>query len=452
MGRNHLRHVIPTIAAQLVLTIPQYESYLRESIDASKNTDFENMLLHEQFNVLLKTPLSHVGATLLSKVIIIDALDECVDLVEEDNLSVDQLIHLLASLRNVGVIEFSILVTSRDESILRSAMEHQGHDTLPLATTFRRDNISDIESILRIGFQQISKERKYEQNWPKEADFITVLQRSTDPSPLFIYARTLLLFLGLGTKKGYAKKRLATWLKSGLDLGIDTRLDEMYTTVFENLDPDPEPGRSGTLMSYEKEDIRKILGAIALAVEPLSVNSLVAILNLDEEVRVRLESCRAVLDVPTEKDKPVHMLHKTFSDFLLKRDRNNRYWFSVDEREQHESFAAGCLNHLEQRLTKNICHLHDPAILRAKIDATIIKKYIPDSLQYASSHWVEHLQKAGDTNFLDSYVESLLSKQFLEWVECLAILGRLDKALLAIEELRAVNQVWVTFFKLLYMH
>ncbi|KAJ4003175.1 hypothetical protein NW766_012493 [Fusarium irregulare] len=110
VDRNHIRHVIPTIAAQLILTIPQYEYYLRESIDACKNMDFESMLIYEQFMVLLKTPLSQVGATRSSRVIIIDALDECLDLMQ-----LDQVLDLLVGLGSLRFIRFRLIVTSRDE-------------------------------------------------------------------------------------------------------------------------------------------------------------------------------------------------------------------------------------------------------------------------------------------------------------------------------------------------
>jgi energy-coupling factor transporter ATP-binding protein EcfA2 len=436
VGRNHIRHVIPTIAAQLVSTIPQYESRLRKSIDACKNTDFENMLLFEQSRVLLKSPLSQVGHIPSTKVIIIDALDECVEI---DQL--ERVVDLLVSLMSLGSIRFRLLVTSRDEDPVRAAIVRHGHKRLSLATAYHDDNISDIESILRVGFQRIRKERKIEHTWPTEEQFREVVRRSTNPSPLFIYATTLLRFLGDGTRLGVPKKRLRVWIENSVGVTFTTQLDEMYTTVFKNLDPDLGPECSENLTRDEKDTLRMILGAIALAVEPLSVNSLVDILGLDPDTLELVKACRAVLYVPENDDDPVQMLHKSFSDFLLRPNQQGLCWFNVDERKQNELLAQGCMRHLKDRLRVNICRLQDPAILRVKIQPSIIRRCIPYSLQYASSYWVQHTRNSGDADVLAGTIEPFLYKKFLEWTECMAILGRLDRVLSAIQDLRVNTQV-----------
>ncbi|CAG7560616.1 unnamed protein product [Fusarium equiseti] len=415
VGRNHISHVIPTVAAQLLCTIPHFEPCLRASVDASKNVDFETMRLDEQFKVLLKTPLSQVGHIPSTKVIIIDALDECVDLVQ-----VDKLIDLLVNLKTLSMVQICLLVTSRDEDPIRAAIVRQAHEKLLLATTYHDDNITDIESILRVGFQRIRKEAGIEPTWPTEEQFREVVHRSTNPSPLFIYATTLLRFLGDGTRLRVPKKRLNNWIEKRAGTTFTTQLDEMYTTVFENLDPDIGHGSSENLMEDEKDGLRTVLGAIALAVEPLSINSLSDILGIDLDILDLLRSCRAVLYIPESNDDPVQMLHKSFSDFLLRRLTKETCWFKVDERQQNELLAQGCITHLEGRLKNNICELQDHALLR-----------------YASSYWVQHVRKAGDISLLGGVVESFLYTRFLEWVECMAILGRLDSASSAIEELRA---------------
>ncbi|KAH7198896.1 uncharacterized protein B0J16DRAFT_47357 [Fusarium flagelliforme] len=439
VGRNHISHVIPTIAAQLLCTIPHFEPCLRASVDACKNVDFETMRLDEQFKVLLKTPFSQVGHIPSTKVIIIDALDECVDLVQ-----VDKLIDLLVNLKTLNMVQIRLLLTSRDEDPIRAAIVRQAHERLLLATTYHDDNITDIESILRIGFQRIRKEAGIEPTWPTEEQFREVLHRSTNPSPLFIYATTLLRFLGDGTRLKVPKKRLNSWIEKRAGKTFTTQLDEMYTTVFENLDPDFGHGSSANLMEDEKDGLRIVLGAIALAVEPLSINSLADILGIDLDILELLRSCRAVLYIPESNDDPVQMLHKSFSDFLFRRLPKGTCWFNVDERQQNELLAQGCITLLKGRLRNNICELQDPAILRVKIQPSIIQRCIPNSLQYASSYWVQHVRKAGGMTLLGGVVESFLYKRFLEWMECMAILGRLDSASSAIEELRVHTQVFVS--------
>lgn len=399
------------------------------------------MLIYEQFMVLLKTPLSQVGATRSSRVIIIDALDECLDLMQ-----LDQVLDLLVGLGSLRFIRFRLIVTSRDEDPVRAAIVRHAHEKLLLATTYHDDNISDIESILRVGFQRIRKERKIEHTWPTEEQFREVVERSTSPSPLFIYATTLLRFLGDGTRLGIPKKRLTSWIEKGAGSTFTTQLDEMYTTVFANLDPDLGPGCSENLTQDEKETLRKILGAIALAVEPLSVNSLVDILGLDLDSLELVKACRAVLYIPENDDEPIQMLHKSFSDFLLRQMSHRTCWFNVDKGKQNELLAQGCLTHLNKSLKENICELQDPGALRIEIESSTIQRCIPESVRYASTYWVHHLLKTVVTDPLGLSVTSFLGKKFLQWTECLALVGRLDSATSSIEELRRTNKVCMAVF------
>ncbi|CEI67816.1 unnamed protein product [Fusarium venenatum] len=160
------------------------------------------MRLEEQFKVLLKTPLSQVGHSPSTEVIIIDALDECVDFFQ-----VGTVIGLLASLKRLDGIRLYFLISSPNEDRIRAAIERQENDTISLATKYHDDNVSDNKSILTINFQRIRKEKRIESTWPTEKQF-PVVHRSINPSPLFIYATTLLRFLGDGTRLGIPKKRL----------------------------------------------------------------------------------------------------------------------------------------------------------------------------------------------------------------------------------------------------
>jgi Cdc6-like AAA superfamily ATPase len=194
-NRNGVSRVFATIASQFISTIPHYEAFLRKSVIACKNPDIETMRLDEQFRVLIKVPLSEVGNISSTKVIIIDALDECTDLYEASKI-----INLLCTLTDSSILRFRLLVTGRNEPLAQKAIENQIHSSLSLAATFHDDNRSDINSILRLGFEDIRKEAKIKHSWPTEEQFEMVLHRSVDPSPLFIYAATLLRFLKKGTQ------------------------------------------------------------------------------------------------------------------------------------------------------------------------------------------------------------------------------------------------------------
>ncbi|KAH6963267.1 hypothetical protein DER45DRAFT_552710 [Fusarium avenaceum] len=428
--RNNVSRVFPTIASQLITTVPRYESILRKSISASKNPDIATMRLDDQFRVLIKGPLSEIDITPSTKVIIIDALDECTDL-----NSAAKIINLLSGLESSSPLQFRLLVTSRDEGLAREAIEHQEHIPLPLASMFRGDNISDIRSILGLGFENLRKEARMNHTWPTEEQFEAVLQRSIDPSPLFIYAATLLRTLDDAKRTGYLEQRLDSWIEKGPGTAGRSQLEVMYTTVFENLDRNMYDGISSFLNDGEKEDLRAILGTIVLATEPLTKETIASISGVPPgQTRGLLSLCRAVLEISDDDQKPVETLHKSFSDFLLRKPRLGRSWYHVDEVELHDRMAVGCMRPL-RTLRKDICDFRDPGVSRAAINPSVIESHIARSLQYASSYWWHHLQRGNKRGPSYDSLGPILESHFLHWIECLSILDRLPFASQAVREL-----------------
>ncbi|KAG4259298.1 hypothetical protein FPRO03_12974 [Fusarium proliferatum] len=337
-NRNDVSRVFPTIASQLMSTIPRYEPFLRKSVIASKNPDIETMRLDEQFKVLIGGPLSEIGIISSTKVIIIDALDECTNLIEASKI-----IKLLCSLRDLNPLRFRFLVTSRDENLVRKAINTQTHQSLQLATTFRNNNISDIRSILRLGFEDIRKEIEIKHAWPTDGQFEVILQRSINPSPLFIYVATFLRFLNEGKEMCTSEKRLQWWIDQTPSTAGMSQLEGLYTTVFENLDRNKKDGTFGLLAEEEKKDLRTVLSTVVLAVEPLSTKAISSISRVDLGItRALLKCCRAVLEISDDDRQPVKAVHKSFSDFILRKDPLKRLWFHADEMESHDHIAEGC--------------------------------------------------------------------------------------------------------------
>ncbi|KLO85058.1 Uncharacterized protein LW93_6010 [Fusarium fujikuroi] len=429
-NRNDVSRVFPTIASQLMSTVPRYESLLRKSVTASKNPDIQTMRLDEQFKVLINGPLSEIGITPSTKVIIIDALDECTNLIEASKI-----IKLLCSLGDSNDLRFRLLVTSRDENLVRRAIENQLHESLKLATTFRNDNISDIRSILRLGFEGIRKETEIKHAWPTHEQFEVILQRSINPSPLFIYAATFLRFLDEGKEMCTSQKRLQWWIDQSPSTANMSQLEGLYTTVFENLDRNKKDGTSGLLTDEEKRDLRIVLVTVVLAAEPLSIEAIASISRVDlGTTRGLLKCCRAVLEISDDNQQPVKAVHKSFSDFILRKDPVKRSWFHADEMESHDYIAEGCMP-LLQTLRKDICDFNDPGVSRDSIDPHTIDRHIPKSLQYASSYWWYHLQSGNKPGPLHESLVPILESHFLHWIECLSILDRLTFASRAIRAL-----------------
>ena len=79
-GRNSTSLFFPTIASQLINTIPTFGTYLEKSLGKVANAKVERKALDEQFKTLIQDPLSKLfpnKSDILTKIIVIDALDEC---------------------------------------------------------------------------------------------------------------------------------------------------------------------------------------------------------------------------------------------------------------------------------------------------------------------------------------------------------------------------------------
>ncbi|KAM0426011.1 hypothetical protein ACHAPT_008640 [Fusarium lateritium] len=446
VGRNHESYIFPTIASQLITTIPRYESALRKSLGTSQNSHICSMQLQNQFKMLVEGPLSEMDDDSMSfshactKVIVIDALDECSHL---DRVS--EIIRLLYRLKELKKLRVRLLVTSRGGGFVQKAMDglKEPYRSLPPSTEFRNDTNSDIETILRTGFAKIRADVEIHHDWPADADFQEVVRRATFPSPLFIYAATLLRFLHDGTHRSDPKERLRDWINRLPQASSDNKLDEMYTTVFEILDQDTQTNQPGYLTDRDKKGLHKMLGAIVLVAEPLPAATLGDILEMEwGTVKRFLQLLHAVLKVPVDLKgrAPVEIVHLSFSEFILKQDVREKKWFHTDKTEMHNYLAGVCIKHLRRKLKKNICKIQSPGMSRLEIDSASIDANIPAEVQYASLYWSRHFLGGGSEALSSDSLGSFLNDHFLHWIESLSILGRLGNASFAIQELRAAIQ------------
>jgi hypothetical protein len=80
-------------------------------------------------------------------------------------------------------------------------------------------------------------------------------------------------------------------------------------------------------------DFKQVIGTIAILSEPLSSKALGKLLALDQErVHLRLRHLRSVLNVPNDEHSPIRLLHPSFRDFLLDKERCSNPLFWVDEK------------------------------------------------------------------------------------------------------------------------
>lgn len=265
--------------------------------------------------------------------------------------------------------------------------------------------------------------------WPTVNDLDRMVQLATTPEPLFIYAATLCRFVYDEKRPCNPKKQLKSWLKQCED--GKSQLHQIYDPVLSQVFLGNEEAESGQQLQF--------LGAIVLLATPLPATSLTVLLGLDvDDVNWWLPELHAVLEIPPEPHRPIRLLHKSFSDFLLSSKDSGISKHYIDAAETHGKLAARCIKRMKAGLKRDICDIRKPDGLRDKIDKQMMDTHIPADFQYACVYWVYHLQQSEGPVGDDVYV--FLCNYLLNWLEVLAILGKVSDGAAAMKQLLAMRQ------------
>ena len=366
-------------------------------------------------------------------VVVIDALDECGR--QED---IPILLQLLTEAKDLSTVRLRVLVTSRPETPIQ-----HGFRTIPgdVHEDFMLHTISpavvrhDIAIFLRYELNKIRESRSLPLDWPDEQKFKILIERS---SGLFIYAATVCRFVQ--DPKWLPTKRLDIALRGSDDGQSPTqRLDEMYVQILKSSVIGECSGKEKSILSQR---FRDTVGPIVILFDSLSSVALTGLLpNLSEVLCIALESLKSIVNVPEDQSSPIRLLHPSFRDFLLDRNRCSDESFWIDEGKTHHNIAQQCLDVMSKTLRRNICHLKTPGTLRSQIESIIVDRYLPPHVQYACQYWVGHLQKGSFHLHNSTPVYDFLQDHFFHWLEALSLIGKIPEAVLMIKTLGSIPNV-----------
>jgi len=122
-----------------------------------------------------------------------------------------------------------------------------------------------------------------------------------------------------GKKGQVINDRLSSILQSNGSAKPEKPLNEIYITVLRHSIP-PKFSDKEKEEFYSK--LRFMLGSIVVLLSPISIHSLSTLLHISEEdIDETLEDLHAILDIPKDQIRPLHLHHPSFRDFLLNKDR-----------------------------------------------------------------------------------------------------------------------------------
>jgi hypothetical protein len=289
----------------------------------------------------------------------------------------------------------------------------------------------DITIFLEYNLRLIGEEDAQDAGWPG-AEVIKTLVQSA--SGLFIWAATACRFIREGL---FADESLLTLLKGGASAAAtpEEHLNGIYITVLQN----------SVQANFSKQDkerfysmLRDVLGSVVALFSPLSVNSLSRLLITPKQKLNRmLKDLHAILDIPNNHTRPLHLHHPSFRDFLLNKNRCGDLNFWVDEKQAHQTLVNRCIQLMSTSLTEDICGVTLPSTLVTDVQHSRIDQCLPPEVRYACLYWVQHLQKSSAQLRDNDQVHQFLQVHLLHWLEALGWIRKTSEGIHAILSLEA---------------
>ena len=419
-NRRNLQLIFPTLATQLARKYPNFRSILILLIESDPEIAYEP--LYNQMKKLIVQPLNESN---ISTVIVIDALDEC-----DDEESASAILSVLGRLvPEIPKVKF--FLTGRPEPRISKGF------CLPLLARMtdifvlhgvEPDQVgSDIRLFLKNSFSELAGHWDELDGWPTEEQLDQLCRRA---GGLFVYAAVTVKFID--NNKRDPRRQLKLLLELEKIGGREGKsLDLLYTSILWEAfgDEDPE----------DDAEFRSVLGAVVLAVNPLSPSAIAALLGLNtKDVHLLVASVNSLLLLQRDVHCPIRAFHKSFPDFITDPTRCTNKRFHISPPDHHLELLVGCLNLMNQTLEKNMCKLRDATInsnvsdLKERID-----KYIHPALQYACSFWHMHLVDADTAPTcaptITLTLHHFLEAKFLCWLEVLSVLGTVRNAVDALQ-------------------
>ena len=266
--------------------------------------------------------------------------------------------------------------------------------------------------------------------WPCDDDLKILTKKS---SGLFIFASTLARFIE--SEHHEPQQRLQLIIASQDSTVHEGRagIDPLYTQVFLLAFSDV---KEDTVF----ENLRRVLGAVVLAFNPLSRAQIAKILNINPTlIATTLRHLHSVLLVPSEDSKDIRVFHKSFPDFLQDPNRCSDPKFFIESPVHHGNMALGCLE-LLKKLRRNPCDLPDFAMNQDVPDVPeLLERKVGGALRYACSYWALHARASPTTgdcaSRLIASATEFLRNNALPWIEVMSLETRLEGVIHGINSL-----------------
>jgi hypothetical protein len=415
---SNSRKVLPTLAYLIAQHDAQvdYRAALLDLFSNRSNTTITTASINTQFKLLFGDLLPKIAGADRSRVIVIDALDECGRSEDQGRLA-ESILSLVQAAPWIKVF-----VTSRLEETIRQALMSPTDRCISSNINEETEIDADIRRFVEARMAKASVLKKIASDFlPSEID--RLVQQAAG---LFIWASTLFKYVESSRNP---LRDLRRFLSGDTAQKPLKKLYNLYDTVLESVvDPDH---------SNDVAVLDAILGAVFVTAgnRPLSADALSVFLRADQEfedesgatVRNWVRALHAVLyeDQSAGMRGAIRAYHPSFLDFLEKKLASGLQ-FSL--KQIHRLMFNGCMQTMDTKLKFNICQLQDASLLNKDVPDlnNRISSSISEALQYSSLFWFAHLSHSDlkhDGQAISSVSALLSTEKFSFWLEVLSLLG-----------------------------
>ena len=426
LDRKELKNIFPTLAHQLACRYPHFRTHIISVL--KEDPTLAHTSLISQLENLLITPLSEGS---VSCVIVIDALDECID----DQPASAMLSVLGRFIKQLPLVKF--FITGRPEPRIHTGFRLPLLE--PITQIFLLHEVdsasvdSDIQLYLTQRLTTIAKQRSdldLPNPWPDNNELMALTRKS---SGLFIFASTLARFIE--SEHHDPRKRLQLVLSKANNTTHEGRagIDSLYSQILLNAFSDVHE-----LEVFD--NMRRVLGAIILAFNPLSRRELSTILGAPKSlISTTLRHLHSVILIPADESKKIRIFHKSFPDFLQDSERCTDSRFYINSESYHGDMALSCLK-LVMKLERNPCSLPPFTMNQHAPDLPqLLERRLGGGVRYACSHWARHLKLSSISvgGYIGQVIDltSRVLRSAPPWIEVMSLENQLEEVIHAMYDL-----------------
>ncbi|KAJ1536769.1 hypothetical protein HK096_008134, partial [Nowakowskiella sp. JEL0078] len=394
--RRDPRMLLRTLAFSLSQWRPEFGRFLLNQKEELAKIELPKTPIPVLYQKLISEPLAKItsGKSKLRVVLIIDGLDECG--VINQRAEFLSLIHTVCEETCAGL---KLIVSGLDDADIRKAFTALEARAVTVSLHDYMDEYkNDAKNYL----------------WSRLGE----VERQRYGNDLLQNSEGLLLWLK------FACENLPTSAQ------ISNGIFDLYRGFFIKLQRSLPPSRWSNML--------RLLEAILILREPLSIVSLSSILNLPPGIVENLAKDLKDMIHFTVGNSPtsgssIRLLHRSIMDYLLKPD--DTIGFQINEKQAHLMFAVSCLEDLNN-LKVNPCSFV-PEKLHTEIEnfKEIVDKTLNERICYSCRFWSFHVTLAEPNEELFRLINKFYEYQALAWLEAMSLIGDLSGAISSLDRM-----------------